>query len=126
MSVKDTIKKMFTYSDDELEEEDVTEEEDADIPASKYENSKATDPGRTPNIVMFEPRSFTDVPTIANHLLKKQAAVVNMRKLSQEYKQRTIDFLYGVTYGLRGTTRQIDTESILCTPANIAVGGELT
>lgn len=127
MSIKDGFKKLFTY-DDEPEKDEYIEVDEEDAAAiSKYESPKSkTTVNKTMNIVMFEPRTFDEVPEIAKHLIAKRAAVVNLKKLSREYKQRTIDFLYGVTYGLRGTTRSIDVDSILCTPANIGVDGDIS
>lgn len=93
---------------------------------SKYEKPKTRMAASEANIVMFEPRSFDEVEEIAKHLKERRAAVVNLKKLSLEYKQRTIDFLQGVTYGLSGATKQIDRDAILCTPVNVGVAGEIS
>ena len=52
--------------------------------------------------------------------------MVNLRKLSNDYKQRMIDFLQGVTYGLNGQTKHIDVDSILCTPDDVGIDGDIS
>ena len=127
MSIKNKLADIFMPEVEEEEEEylEVNEEEAKSI--SKYEKPKARGVSAAEtNIVMFEPRSFDEITEIAKHLKERKAAVVNLKKLSYEYKQRTIDFLQGVTYGLSGSTRPIDREAILCTPMNIGVEGSIS
>lgn len=126
MSIKNRITDFFAPEVDEEEEYlEVNEEEAKSI--SKYEKPKARGVSAAEtNIVMFEPRSFDEVVEIAKHLKERRAAVVNLRKLSYEYKQRTIDFLQGVTFGLSGATKHIDRDAILCTPVNIGVDGSIS
>ena len=126
MSIKNKLADIFMPEVEEEEEYlEVNEEEAKSI--SKYEKPKARGVSAAEtNIVMFEPRSFEEVPEIAKHLKERRAAVVNLKKLSYEYKQRTIDFLQGVTYGLSGCTRHIDRDAILCTPVNIGVDGSIS
>lgn len=127
MSIKDKFKDIFTYGDeDEVEEEYLEVDEQEAKSISKYEKPKTRVSSGEANIVMFEPRSFDEVQEIAKHLKERRAAVVNLKKLSIEYKQRTIDFLQGVTYGLSGATKQIDRDAILCTPVNVGVAGEIS
>ena len=123
MSIKDKVKDMFTYTDDD-EYIEMDEKEAKAI--SPYEKPRKKGITAETNIVMFEPRSFEEVPEIAKHLKERRAAVVNLKKLSLEYKQRTIDFLQGVTDGLSGATKHIDRDSILCTPVNVGVDGEIS
>ena len=126
MSIKNRLTDFFAPEVEEEEEYlEVNEEEAKSI--SKYEKPKARGVNTAEaNIVMFEPRSFDEVTEIAKHLKDRKAAVVNLKKLSYEYKQRTIDFLQGVTFGLSGATKHIDRDAILCTPVNIGVDGSIS
>ena len=125
MSLKNKFTDFFAPEVDDDEYLEVNEEEAKSI--SKYEKPKARGVNAAEtNIVMFEPRSFDEVVEIAKHLKERRAAVVNLKKLSYEYKQRTIDFLQGVTFGLSGATKHIDRDASLCTPVNIGVDGSIS
>jgi len=131
MGLTDGLKKIFVDEGEEEEEEVVeevvaAEEEKEVVPNNKYESKKAAPVTKNVNIVIFEPRQYEDGKEIGQHLRARQAAVVSLKKLSGSSKQRITDFLTGVTFGLGGTTRLIDTDSLLCTPANIGVSGDLS
>lgn len=93
------------------------------IEASKEETAEAGIDGSA--IVLFEPRNFDETEEIARHLKHKKACCINLRKMPNEYRQRIIDFLSGVVYGVNGTIKKIDTDVILCSPKNLTVGGEI-
>jgi len=126
MSVKDKITEFFWQTaEDPDDSEDVTQEEQPEQKSiSKYEKkaSKAQPSASAyANISIMEPRSFEDAFSIANKLKAGGSVMVNLRKLDGPYKQRMIDILQGVTYGLDGKTIKTDDNSILCTPRNITV-----
>lgn len=127
MSVKDKLTEFFWQT---TEDPDDTDETPAEEPAesksiSKYEKKAAkTAPASAfANISIMEPRHFEDAFQIANKLKAGGSVMVNLRKLDGPYKQRMIDILQGVTYGLDGRTMKTDENSILCTPRNITVEG---
>ena len=42
-----------------------------------------------------------------------------------EYRQRIIDFLSGVVYGVDGSIKKVGENVILCSPKNLQVGGDI-
>lgn len=122
------LKNFIAPVDDEYEGEELVYSESEAQPVSEYEAPKtrtATIP-KNAQMVLFEPRSFEEAETIAQHLKQKRACVVNLHRLQRDYAQRTIDFLTGVVFALDGTIQKIGHNVILCAPQNVGVDGEIT
>ena len=81
---------------------------------------------RDSNLVLFEPRSYSETQEIASFLKLKKAAVVNLHRLQKEQSKRVIDFLSGVIYAIDGDIQQIGPKIFLCTPKNISVAGSIS
>ena len=77
------------------------------------------------NIVLFEPRNFDEAEEIGHHIKNKRACCVNLHRMPSEYRQRIIDFLSGVIYGVDGSIKKIGENVILCSPKNLQVGGDI-
>lgn len=120
--IKDFIAPM-----DEDELLDVTEDDDREL-ANEYEAPQNKKIARLPQdtkMVLFEPRSYTEVEDIGAHLKEKRAAVVNLHRLQSNAAQRTIDFLSGVIFAVDGSIQKIGPKVILCAPKNIGVAGTI-
>ena len=50
---------------------------------------------------------------------------MNLHRMPSEYRQRIIDFLSGVIYGVDGSIKKIGENVILCSPKNLQVGGDI-
>ena len=103
-------------------------QEEADT-LSTYEQPKvkgASHIAANANIVLFEPRTFEEAEEIGLHLKQKKACAVNLHRMPHEYRQRIIDFLSGVIYGVDGSIKKIGENVILCAPRTMPVGGEIT
>jgi len=108
--------------EDELE----LDENEAREVVSQYE-TKGTDVSKAnANIVLFEPRNFDEAEEIGYHIKKHKACCVNLHRMPSEYRQRIIDFLSGVVYGVDGSIKKIGENVILCSPKNLAVGGDIS
>lgn len=78
-------------------------------------------------IVVFVPRIMSDANTIAQRMIEGEAAVVDFQNMDEAQKQRTLDFLYGVKFAIKGEIKQIGNSNVyLAVPQNFEVGGELT
>ncbi len=77
-------------------------------------------------LVLFEPRAYSETQDIANFLKQKKAAVVNLHRLQKEQSKRVIDFLSGVIFAIDGDIQKIGPKIFLCTPKNIGVDGKIT
>lgn len=77
------------------------------------------------SIVLFEPRTFEEAEEIGRHIRKQRACCINLHRMPSEYRQRVIDFLSGVVFGLGGTIKKIGENVILCSPRSLQVGGDI-
>ena len=130
--IKDWI---FAPEEDEPEDEEFHEEIDVDPKTSMFEkahSARTTDAvkkfGATKDsqLVLFEPRAYSETQDIATFLKQKKAAVVNLHRLQKEQSKRVVDFLSGVIFAIDGDIQQIGPKIFLCTPRNIAVDGTIT
>ena len=123
MGLGDKIRGFIT-EDDETEELEVTQEEAEAISPYETETSGNGISADT-NIVLFEPRNFDEAEEIGHHIKSKRACCINLHRMPSEYRQRIIDFLSGVVYGVDGSIKKIGENVILCSPKNLQVGGEI-
>jgi len=137
----DKVKKWF-FEEEEEEDESYAqfEEKEEEIAASQNTTSlfekpkssrtsdvvKQLDANKDSNLVLFEPRSYSETQDIAMYLKQKKAAVVNLHRLQKEQSKRVIDFLSGVIYAIDGDIQQIGPKIFLCTPKNISVSGTIS
>ena len=125
--VKDFVAPVDTSDEDEVVNDPVYVE-----PETKPVSSLEPSQGKVNNIpsnaqmVLFEPRSYEEAESIAQHLKARKACVVNLHRLQRDYAQRTIDFLTGVVVALDGTIQKVGHNVILCTPHSVNVGGEIS
>ena len=123
MGLVDGIKNFI--APEEEEELEVSKEEVKSL--SEYESSHINSDNITENtsIALFEPRNFDEAEEIGMHIKKHRACCVNLHRMPSEYRQRIIDFLSGVVYGVDGSIKKIGDNVILCSPANLKVGGDI-
>ena len=125
MGFTDKIKEFIAPVDEESELELTVEEAS---PLSTYEQPKvagASNIRSSTNIVLFEPRNFDEAEEIGRHIKNKRACCVNLHKMPSEYRQRIIDFLSGVVYGVDGSIKKVGENVILCSPKNLQVAGDI-
>lgn len=139
----DRVKEWFfgDEEDDEFEEEyeeyveEDEEEETSGRKISMFEKAKssktsdavkALGQSKDNQLVLFEPRAYSETQEIASYLKQKKAAVVNLHRLQKEQSKRVIDFLSGVIFAIDGDIQQIGNKIFLCTPKNISVGGNIS
>lgn len=101
------------------------EEAEAVSPYEKSTLSGSSNITANTNIVLFEPRNFDEAEEIGHHIKSKRACCVNLHRTSSKYRQRIIDFLSGVVYGVDGSIKKVGENVILCSPKNLQVGGDI-
>lgn len=127
----DILKKIGNYiteDDPENEEEQIELTPDEAQAVSAYESpaiSNSSGISANTNIVLFEPRNFDEAEEIGYHIKQKRACCVNLHRMPSEFRQRIIDFLSGVVYGVDGSIKKIGDNVILCSPKNLQVGGDI-
>ena len=120
MGFKDRI--MNFVAPEEEETESIQQEEKE--PVSPYENAGTAISAET-NIALFEPRNFEEAEEIGHHIKNRRACLVNLHRMPSEYRQRIIDFLSGVIFGVDGSIKKVADNTILCSPKNLQVGGQI-
>ena len=125
MGFGDRLKEFIAPEEDEEEQLELTKEEaEAVAPYEKNLSSSSAITANT-NIVLFEPRNFDEAEEIGHHIKSKRACCVNLHRMPSEYRQRIIDFLSGVVYGVDGSIKKVGENVILCSPKNLQVGGDI-
>ena len=128
MGISEKFISFIAPDDDDYDEEDsqLTEEEnDAVSPYERPNLSSSSAITASTNIVLFEPRNFDEAEEIGHHIKSKRACCVNLHRMPSEYRQRIIDFLSGVVYGVDGSIKKVGENVILCSPKNLQVGGDI-
>ena len=111
------IKKWFKGNDNDVENVDeyytmTTEEALGDDGSNK--------------MILLEPRAYSESQQIADHLKKRNAVVVNLKRVTSDQAKRIIDFLSGTIYAIGGDLQKIGGGIFLCTPRNVNIQGKIT
>ena len=77
-------------------------------------------------MVLVEPRAYSESQTIADHLKSKNTVVVNLKRVTAAQAKRIIDFLTGTLYAIGGDLQKIGPGIYLCTPKNVTVQGQIS
>ena len=125
MGLGDRIKEFIAPEEDEDQLELTREEAQAVSPYEKSNLSGSSAITASTNIVLFEPRNFDEAEEIGHHIISKRACCVNLHRMPSEYRQRIIDFLSGVVYGVDGSIKKVGENVILCSPKNLLVAGDI-
>ena len=115
----DKLKKMLG---DEEETETIDDEGYYTMEEGKDKTVK--EPGN--QMVLVEPRAYSESQTIADHLKAKNTVVVNLKRVTAAQAKRIIDFLTGTLYAIGGDLQKIGPGIYLCTPKNVSVQGKIS
>ena len=116
-----SLKKMIGLEDDEPTIG--TEDEYYDM--SSEEATKITgDNGN--QMILLEPRAYSESQQIADHLKKRNSVVVNLKRVTSDQAKRIIDFLSGCIYAIGGTMQKVGVGIYLCAPNNVNVQGKIS
>ena len=116
-----SLKKIIGLEDDEPTIG--TEDEYYDM--SSEEATKITgDNGN--QMILLEPRAYSESQQIADHLKKRNSVVVNLKRVTSDQAKRIIDFLSGCIYAIGGTMQKVGVGIYLCAPNNVNVQGKIS
>jgi len=125
MGLGEKLKEFIAPEEDDEQLELTREEAEAISPYEKVNLQGSAAITANTNIVLFEPRNFDEAEEIGHHIKNKRACCVNLHRMPSEYRQRIIDFLSGVVYGVDGSIKKVGENVILCSPKNLQVGGDI-
>ena len=72
-------------------------------------------------MLIVEPKSFTEATAIVSSLRERKAVIVNLGSLDSESSQRLVDFIAGATHAIDGHQQQIGQGIFLFSPSNVAI-----
>ncbi len=116
----DKLKKMLG---DDVEENTSNEDSYYTIDDNK---EKSSNKEATNQMILVEPRAYSESQTIADHLKSKNTVVVNLKRVTDAQAKRIIDFLTGTLYAIGGEIQSIGPGIYLCTPKNVSVQGKIS
>ena len=132
MGLFDKMKDKFPLiEEDEFEEEfenQETEEENRKMeqksqPSRKYEGVKTS--SNQNQVVLVKPETFSEVSSIAEHLVSRKTVVLNLEYVSKEITRRLIDFLSGVAFAMDGQVKKVSNSTYIITPKNVDFVSEM-
>jgi len=78
------------------------------------------------NMILAEPRAYSESQQIADHIKKRNSVIVNLKRVTNDQAKRIIDFLSGTLYALGGSLQKLGNGIYLCTPKNVNVEGRMS
>lgn len=72
-------------------------------------------------VVVFEPRSFEEMPQVIQALRERRSVVLNLNIMDPDEAQRAVDFVAGGTYAIDGHQERIGESIFLFTPNCVQV-----
>ncbi|HLR21346.1 MAG TPA: cell division protein SepF [Tissierellaceae bacterium] len=74
-------------------------------------------------IIVHEPLSYEEAPTIIDDLKSRKAIVVNFEQLDTELKRQIFDFINGALYSIEGKIQKVTKDIFILAPNNIEIDG---
>lgn len=131
-NIKDKFKYFIGIDDyeEEYEEEEEIVEEDLYAPTraktrTKKFNNNVVNIHNNINmtIVVHEPLSYDEAPTIVDDLKQRKAVIVNFEQLDGEIKRQIFDFINGGLYAIEGTIQKVNKDIFILAPTNVEIDG---
>ena len=76
-------------------------------------------------VVLVKPERFDDASAVADHLNAKRTVVLNLESANKDVARRILDFLSGVAYANDGQIKKVANCTIIITPYNVGLMGDL-
>lgn len=149
MGALNTIKNFLGFESEDEYEEDIEEkdydEDDADSRSYRYsrsgQTSQKSSQKQSPKIVnmrgktdyedyptstikVFKPKSINDTKKIADEMLRGRVIIMDIEGADSVERQRIVDCIYGVSYGLRYNFRRVADRMFVSAPHNIDISGD--
>lgn len=114
--------------DEEMNEEyeDYEEDYDAAVPTkTKKLNNKVVNIHTNSNmkIVVHEPLSYDEAPSIIDDLKSRKTVIVNLEQLDNSIKRQIFDFISGGLYALEGNIQKVTKDIFIFAPSNVEIDG---
>lgn len=133
------IGKFFGVSDDDPENDDYDRQDEQTndynhVPVNTLNNNRNNvvpiNSGREADskseIVLYEPRVYSDAKEVAENLIKNKAVVINFGRMEDSSARRIVDFITGTVYALKGKIQRIGDKIFLATPSKFETDGKIS
>ena len=118
----DKFKGFFGGTSEEVKENNkINEDEYYEVDTKTFAEMSGTS-----KMVLFEPRAYSESQQIADYLKKRNAVVVNLKRVTPDQAKRIVDFLSGTLYAINGDIQKLGGGIFLCTPNNVTVDGKIS
>lgn len=117
----------------DLEDEEVQDdydeyEDDYDVAVptkTKKINNKVVNIHTNSNmkIVVHEPLSYDEAPSIIDDISLRKAVIVNLEQLDGGVKRQIFDFISGGLYALEGNIQKVTKDIFIFAPSNVEIDG---
>ena len=78
----------------------------------------------TSTIKVYKPKSINDTRKIADDMLRGIVIIMDIENADAAERQRIVDCIYGVSYGLRYNFRRVADRMFVSAPHNIDISGD--
>ncbi|MGL4953780.1 MAG: cell division protein SepF [Culicoidibacterales bacterium] len=138
MGITDKLKNMFLDDEEDMDTEeeyfeDTTQQTTTQVnekalhaPASTSDSILAAMQGKGAQMILSEPKAYSESQEIADHLLNHRGVIVNLQRLSPDQGKRIIDFLSGTVYAIKGDIQKVGHNIFLCTPNSFGIAGTIS
>lgn len=127
----DKVIGIMGFSDEEVEEEFLEEEEtekgvQEDVRPSSRKSAQVVSihSQKQVKVVVLEPTTFEDSQNIADQLKNRRPVIVNLENTDRNLAKRIVDFVSGTTYALGGNMQKVGQGIFLFVPNNVDISGE--
>ena len=114
--------------EDEEEYEDYDEFDEMELPVStktKRHNNKVVNihTNSSMKVVVHEPLSYEEAPTIVDDLKSRKTVIVNLEQLDLGVKRQIFDFINGGLYAMEGNIQKVTKDIFILAPSNVEIDG---
>lgn len=110
-----------TDEEEELREEQADPYDQAVVPNRRPQQVVDLSKRQQLRVVVIQPRSFDDVPSVVEHIKAKRPIILNLDVCEQKSRQRVLDFMSGATYGSGGRMQKVSEWIFLSAPASVQI-----
>jgi len=107
--------------EEELREEQADQYDQAVVPNRRPQQVVDLSKRQQLRVVVIQPRSFDDVPSVVEHIKAKRPIILNLDVCEQKSRQRVLDFMSGATYGSGGRMQKVSEWIFLSAPSSVAI-----
>ena len=99
---------------------------DVETVEDEFYNEPKEETPKGNEMILIEPRAYSESQQIAEHLKKRNSVVVNLKRVTSDQAKRIIDFLSGCIYAINGSMEKVGIGIYLCAPNNVNVQGKIS